>query len=269
MHATIRGILLYSNLYIAAVAAAMTYRSHLLLERAPDLRVVTLVAACTLAAYSLHSLDDDETGREQRNEWNRSHRTWLWGCLSISGLAVLLMVISMDGILPLLLPAGLLTAYYLLPRLSFLGLRGIRLRGKTPVLALTWTYTTYLLPLLHAGANLREANLAAGWLVEFGMVYLVCLYFDHRDASKEEYHPWIIDPVKHVRPTLWLTAICFAAGCVWGYAEGLPPAWLTGKAIIMTMLLATSRITLVSDSDAWFNLFLDGCLAADIFFLLL
>jgi len=176
-------------------------------------------------------------------------------------------VFTIDGILPLLVPAMLLTAYYLIPRLSMLGLHGIRLRGKTPVLALVWTYTTYLLPLLHAGARLTDPKLASGLILEFSMVYLVCLFFDHRDARKEEYHAWVVNPVMHMRPLLWLLGICFTVGCAWGHAEGLSTAWLTGKLLIMAILFATSGVSLRSDSDAWFNLFLDGCLAADIAFL--
>ena len=268
MTAAIRGGILYSNAYIAAVAAAMTYRSFLLLGHVPDLRVVFLTAACTLAAYSLHSLDGDESGREDRNAWNRGHRTWLWGCLAMSGLVMLSCVVTIAGILILLAPAMLLTAYYLLPRLSMLGLRGIRLRGKTVVLALTWTYTTYLLPLLHAGSVPTDPQPAAGLFIECCMVYLVCLFFDHRDGGKEEYHPWIFNPVMHMRMMLWLTGISFVAACAWGFAVGLPLAWLAGKALVMAMLYATSGISPRSDSDAWYNLFLDGCLAVDIVFLL-
>lgn len=268
MTAAIRGTILYSNAYITAVAAAMTYRSFLLQGLVPDLGVVALAAACTLAAYSLHSLDGDEVGRDDRNAWNRDHRTWLWACLAVSGLSMLAFVVSMEGILPLLAPAFLLTAYYLLPRLSMFGLRGFRLRGKTAVLALTWTYTTYLLPLLHAGSVLTDPKLAAAMGIECCMVYLVCLFFDHRDARKEEYHTWLVNPLRYMRTMLWLCGICFAAACVWGFAVGLSHAWLAGKILIMSMLLATSDISLRSDSDAWFNLFLDGCLAADILFLL-
>jgi hypothetical protein len=269
MTAAIRGAVLYSNAYITAVAGAMTYRSFLLQDRVPDLRVVSLAAACTLAAYSLHSLDSDEMGREDRNAWNRRHRTWLWGCLVTSGLAAIGWVITIDGILPLLAPAMLLTAYYLIPRLSMLGVRSIRLRGKTPVLALAWTYTTYLLPLLHAGARLTYPMLVSGLILEFSMVYLVCLFFDHRDARKEEYHAWLINPVKHLSSMLWLSGISFAAAGTWGYAVGLPPAWLAVKACLMAGLLSTSTVSLRSDSDAWFNLVLDGCLGADILFLIL
>jgi|GEM_PF-2229706 len=268
MTAGIRGGILYSNVFIAAVAATMTYRSFLLLGRVPDLSVVTLAAACTLATYSLHSLDGDDPGREHRNAWNRRHRTWIWGCLVMSVLAALAAVIAIDGILPLLAPAMLLTAYYLLPRLSMLGLRGIRLRAKTLVLALAWTYTTYLLPLIHSGTRFTDPKLMSGLLVEFSMVYLVCLFFDHRDARKEEHHAWLFDPVKHPRPMLWLTGISFALAVIWGYAEGLPPAWLAVKACLMAGLLSTSAISLRSDSDVWFNLFLDGCLAADILYLI-
>lgn len=268
MTAAIRGAILYSNAYIAAVAAAMTYRSYLLCGRMPDLRVVALASACTLAAYSLHSLDGDESGREDRNAWNRNHRAWLWGCFAVSGLAMLIFVLEIEGILPRLVPAFLLTSYYLFPRLSMLGLHGIRLRGKTAVLALSWTYTTYLLPLLQAGSVSMDSKPAAGLFIEFSMVYLVCLFFDHRDTKKEEYHTWIINPLRHMQTMLWLLGICFSAACVWGFAVGLSPAWLTGKILIMAMLLSTSGISLRSDNDAWFNLFLDGCLAADIFFLL-
>lgn len=267
MTATFRGAILYSNTYITAVAAAMTYRSFLLQGLVPDLRVVALAASSTLAAYSLHSLDGDEAGREDRNAWNRNHRTWLWGCLAVSGLAMLVFVRSMEGILPLLAPAFLLTAYYLMPRLSILGLRGLRLRGKTAVLALTWTYTTYLLPLLHAGSAFTDPKPAAGLFIEFSMVYLVCLFFDHRDAGQEEYHTWLVNPVLHMRTMLWLSGIGFAMACGWGLAAGLPSAWLAGKMLIMASLLASSGISLRTDSDAWFNLFLDGCLAADIVFL--
>jgi hypothetical protein len=158
-----------------------------------------------------------------------------------------------------LMPAGLMTAYYMTSRLLHL-----RLYGKTILLALTWAYTTMVMPLFVAGKSEAVIILLPVIIAELAYIYLICLFFDHRDEASDTHRTSLLPFRRNIQISIAITVCVFIIGWLWAWHTGLSHEWLSTKAVLMLILLSTSKHSLKTRSDLWYIGVLDGMMAGDI-----
>jgi hypothetical protein len=261
MHSVITSIrsgLLYSNVIVTVAAATMAFRTFRLAGLAVDPWVISLIAAATLAVYALHSLTPDERPGSARDVWNRRARTFHRLCLTASLIIILLLFPKIIGHVIVFLPAVLLTGYYMSATIL-----KFPIHGKTLVLALTWTYATMLMPLLMSVHHIDWQIMLPESVLEFIYIYLICLFFDHRDASVDEPRHWTFRTPKRICAVILVTAIAFTMVLAWAWVAGVPYQWLIVKSLLMIFLTGTSDYSLRNSSDGWYYGVLDGMLAFD------
>jgi len=260
---SIRSVLLYSNAIVTAAAAMMAFRTFRLVGQVPDPWVISLIAAATLAVYALHSLAPDERPDGSRARWNRMARGYHRLCLTVSLAAVIPLFLRIPGQLILILPAFLLTLYYMAASLLH-----FPVHGKTMVLAITWTYATMIMPLLLAGHVPATSISLPASILECSYIYRISLCFDHRDASVDIPRHWSLNTPRRIQAVMLMTAFTFLVAFCWAWMAGWPRSWLIIKAMLMFFLIATSGFSLRTRSDAWYYGVLDGMMALDAICLL-
>lgn len=265
MHAlitSIRSFLLYSNVIVTAAAAMMAFRAFRLFGLPPDLYIIAMVAAATLAVYAWHSMSPDDRPGSARDNWNRAARYFHRSCLTVSFITLIFLLPQITGHALALVPAILLTAYYMSA-----GMLKFPIHGKTMVLALTWTYATMLMPLILSGYSVCWPVILPPFILEFVYIYLICLFFDHRDAAVDKPRHWTFRTTARIRAVISLTAIAFMIAMAWAWTAGVSQPWLIVKTGLMLCLVVTSGYTLRSHNDGWYYGVLDGMLAFDALFL--
>jgi hypothetical protein len=219
--------------------------------------------AATMVVYAVHSLAPDDRPGEARERWNSKHRNIHRLCLTVSIMAfVWLFFRSGTSILPLV-PAGMMTAYYMASRLLH-----APLYGKTILLALTWTYTTMVMPVLIAGKAQAMMIMGPAFIIELAYIYLICLFFDHRDEASDTHRVSLLPFRRNIQISMAITVCVFLIGWLWAWYMGLSHEWLSVKAVLMLILLATSKYSLNTRSDLWYIGVLDGMMAADVLYFL-
>lgn len=267
MHAliiSIRSFLLYSNVIVTAAAAMMAFRSFRLAGMQTDPYIISIIAAATLAVYAWHSLAPDERPGSPRDVWNRSAHLYHRLCLTVSFATLLLLSPKIINHLIVFLPAILLTSYYMSASIL-----KFPIHGKTLVLALTWTYTTMLMPLLMSAHDIDWQIMLPASVIEFIYIYLICLFFDHRDAAVDRPRHWTFRSPARMRAVILVTVIAFMITTSWAWMAGVPHQWLIVKSVLMIFLTGTSGYSLRNSSDGWYYGLLDGMLALDVISVLL
>ena len=266
MHAVISSIrsgLLYSNVIVTAAAAMMAFRSFRLAGETPDPAVISLITAATLAVYAWHSIAPDERPGSARDRWNRKAKNFHRSSLAVSMIVLIFIFWTMPDRRLILMPAVLLTGYYMSA-----GTLQYPIHGKTVVLALTWTYATMIMPVWLAAQDILWIQILPSSLVEFLYIYLICMFFDHRDAAVDQPRHWSIRTPVRLRVIMLLTTIAFGIAGAWAWMTGLPRPWLMVKVILMLILILTSGYSLRTRSDGWYYGVLDSMMAVDVVCLL-
>lgn len=181
--------LVFTNLYVALCAAALTAASYALLGRPIRINMVSgLVFFCTLVIYNLDRLVEPRPGDSTHESWVASHRRWLWGLTVISAAGSIALAVLLHRNALLSLPiAGAVAVGYCLPIVRYRG-RWLRLKAlpgaKLVLIALVWTYATAGLPMLDSGVALDRSSLAV-LLARFFFIAAVALPFDLPDMQRD------------------------------------------------------------------------------------
>ncbi len=266
MHAVISSIrsgLLYSNVIVTAAAAMMAFRAFRLFSLPPDLCIIAIVAAATLSVYAWHSLSPDDRPGSARDKWNRAASYFHRVCLTAGFITLIFLWPRVTDHSLALVPAILLTAYYMSA-----GILKFPIHGKTLVLALTWTYATMLMPLLLSVHTLHWPIILPAFILEFIYIYLICLFFDHRDAAVDRPRHWTFRTPIKIRAFIMLSVIAFMMAMVWALMAGVSHPWLIVKSLLMMLLIMTSTHSLRTRMDGWFYGVLDSMMGVDIVYLI-
>jgi 4-hydroxybenzoate polyprenyltransferase len=190
--------LLYSNIYIAFCAVAMTaqtlYVFDINIKTSPAL--LGLVFFSTLVIYALHRLVSlskvDKSLEVERFNVIGTYKQHIqvYAGLGIVGGAVCFFFLNRPTQYALVIPA-LLSLGYVIP---FMGNKKLRLRDvhfiKIFLIAIVWAYVTVLLPFLEHDLTIGLRELAI-LLERVLFIFVITLPFDLRD--------WEIDKKNHVR----------------------------------------------------------------------
>ncbi len=187
-------LLIFSNIYIALAAVALTYETYALLGGAPRSHgLAALVFCATLFVYNLDRLvslsREDAVEITERHRWIRARKKLLWPLVGVAavGGAASLFFVPLD-VLWGLVPLGVISLAYSLPVMIGAG-RTWRLKDipglKIFLIALVWGSVTVVLPALNAGVDVfgRDAILALIERVIF--IFAITLPFDVRDLERD------------------------------------------------------------------------------------
>ncbi|BDS11880.1 UbiA family prenyltransferase [Aureispira anguillae] len=190
--------LLYSNIYIALCAVAMTAQTLYVFKITikTSTALVGLVFFSTLVIYALHRLVSlskvDKSLEVERfnviGDYKRHIRSY--AILGMVGGAICFLFLNQTTQYALVIPA-VLSLGYVIP---FMGSQKLRLRDlhfvKIFLIAIVWAYVTVLLPILEHNIPIETRTI--GMLVERMLfIFAITLPFDLRD--------WEIDKKNNVR----------------------------------------------------------------------
>ncbi|MCH2022893.1 MAG: hypothetical protein MK207_10490 [Saprospiraceae bacterium] len=195
--------LLYSNLYIALCAVAMSIQTLYILDLNVylNLALLGLIFFSTLCIYALHRVMsvqklDKDLYVERFNVISKykSH-ILIYIFISIIGGGFCFFYLKSSTKLGLLIPA-ILSLAYIIP---FLGIKRLRLRDlhfvKIFLIAFVWSYVTVYIPLIEFEIPIEGQ--AIGMLIErFLFIFLITLPFDLRDWEIDKYNNVMTIPAK-------------------------------------------------------------------------
>ena len=185
--------IIFSQLFIAAGAAAQTAFTYQLIGQAIDLRVVALVFFATLALYNL-SMVLSNPGKKpssllKRVQWMSKHQHLCSSFTLIGGLSTLCLSFFLSATAQVVLASlALISIAYSLPLLPFRGER-VSLRNipglKLILIALVWSLSTTLLPIVNSPAILSDGTLWILLTQRLLFFMAIAIPFDVRDIYQD------------------------------------------------------------------------------------
>jgi 4-hydroxybenzoate polyprenyltransferase len=254
--------LLYSNLFIAISAVAMSLETLALMGEAGRLWILQgEVFAATLCIYAMHRLVSLQRLREELvNERFRTIRTlrrliWVVLAFSITLGAILFWWLKFNTQLALVLPA-ILSLGYVLPFWQNKRLRDFHFL-KIFLIAGVWAYVTVFLPSLEADQPI-DLVLFLRFSERALFIFAITLPFDIRDWEIEKANGvQTIPSLIGVPATVYLGLSClllWVAAC-WGLYAPIAAGLLTVVALLTAGLVWGSRRP---QPDYYFTGLLDG-----------
>ncbi|MDA9819495.1 hypothetical protein N9C06_01105 [Salibacteraceae bacterium] len=178
--------LVYSNLYLGLVLGGFSFHGF---GSCTEYRIEysLLIASSSIAVYTFHALFGlryiQEEIRSDRHKWLNKNRSVLWATTAFLGLLSLLQLTSIPNIIPLLLPALGLTAFYVLP------IFGKRLRdlnyAKVFLVSAVVCYLCRFIPQYINGQTSWDLFFLFELLLCFAFLFLLTMPFDLRDQNIE------------------------------------------------------------------------------------
>ena len=185
--------ILFSQLFIAAGAAAQTAFTYQLIGQAIDLHVVALVFFATIALYNL-SMVLSNPGKKpssllKRVQWMSKHQHLCSSFTLIGGLSTLCLSFFLSATAQVVLASlALISIAYSLPLLPFRGER-VSLRNipglKLILIALVWSLSTTLLPIVNSPAILSDGTLWILLTQRLLFFMAIAIPFDVRDIYQD------------------------------------------------------------------------------------
>ena len=183
----IRFIFSYS-LFIAVCALSLAFQAAILMDKPVNQFAYLLVFAATLCSYNFYWAIAHWHNAKQfnlRSFFKISLPNILIGFAA--GIVVLICVYQLPGVIPFLVPAGILTLAYSVPLWPVKLPVWIQRAGflKTMLLAFTWTYVTIFIP-LHEHVHAGNKSLLLLFSTRFFFMLMLCIIFDSRDARADK-----------------------------------------------------------------------------------
>lgn len=268
--------LLYSNLFIAACAVAMTLQTFYILDiswkTSPEL--LGLVFFSTQIIYALHRLISlskiDKSLNVNRFEIIKSYQSHIqiYTVISFLGAGICFLFLNKTTQFALVLPAFLSLGYVI----PFLGKRKLRLRDinfiKIFLIAIVWAYVTVLLPLLELGLEWKDMyNVMI--LERIIFIFVITLPFDMRDWEIDKLNgvrtiPAVLGIQKTVYLAMFLLLIWIGiVGIIYNFNIALPLA-ISGLVVGILIYKAPQQT-----EDYYFTALMDGTMLLQYFLLIL
>ena len=189
-------LFLYSNVYIAVAAVALTAQTQLILFGEFELDALSvLVFFATMFIYASHRLVGLfsvkkflKEGRFHIINTYKNH-IWIYTGIAVIGLAYAFFQVSFRVQLALVLP-GLISLGYVIPFLGFKKSRKLRLRDlnwiKIFLIAIVWAYVTVILPIIEV-RSVSWSDLLI-FVERAVFIFMITLPFDIRDLKVDQYN---------------------------------------------------------------------------------
>ncbi|MCC6816904.1 MAG: UbiA family prenyltransferase [Saprospiraceae bacterium] len=190
-------LLINSNIYISLAAVLLTITTQIQLKLQPHLHpYLFLIFFATLFEYNLHRLITILTSKESLNtpkhQWVKNNLKLFYFIVFLSVTGFLFTVIlARKIVLFTLAPIAILTLFYSTP-ISIDTKKLFRFREipylKIFLIAMVWSASTILLPVLHNGGNLNIGHLTVMLIERFLFIFAITIPFDIRDMSEDNKH---------------------------------------------------------------------------------
>ena len=189
-------LFLYSNVYIAVAAVALTAQTQLILFGEFELDALSvLVFFATMFIYASHRLVGLfsvkkflKEGRFHIINTYKNH-IWIYTGIAVIGLAYAFFQVNFRVQLALVLP-GLISLGYVIPFLGFKKSRKLRLRDlnwiKIFLIAIVWAYVTVILPIIEV-RSVSWSDLLI-FVERAVFIFMITLPFDIRDLKVDQYN---------------------------------------------------------------------------------
>ena len=263
---TVADYLLFSNVFIACCALAMTSATAYLFALDLPISFFGLPFLGALCSYSLHSyLTTLADPTRRRLCWIDEHRKFL-GLLFVGGaFIVILLLWRLRAYWLYWLPAAVVTFLYTAPKINrypFIYLRKVAVL-KTLYLALAWTYVTVLLPLLMS-VTVWQERMSWWALNRFFWLYCVCFWFDYRDRAEDRQSRFLtlVAGMTERQATIFFSALVggFTITLFQLYEHGYSASQLAKAALPVILLLLVISQLRHTTSDYWYYGYVDGLL---------
>ena len=275
-------LLLYSNIYIAAAAIALTWQTQLILFGTFQLdNLSILVFFATMFIYASHRLvglfSVKEFIKEGRFHIINTYKTHIWiytGIASI-GLIYAFFQVNLNLQLALILP-GIISIGYVIPFLGFRQNRKRRLRDinwiKIFLIAIVWAYVTVVLPIIEV-RMLQWSDLLI--VIERAtFIFMIPLPFDIRDLKVDIHNNVKTIPAVHGIPfTLKLVALSMVFLLVLTFVNYIilpvPPLYFAvfGMWLSLISTYIFIKISIHKTDDYYFTGLLDGTMLLQFLFI--
>ncbi|TCJ12021.1 hypothetical protein EPD60_15805 [Flaviaesturariibacter flavus] len=258
---------LFTSLFIACCAVAMTLHAAQFYGIPADSRLLLFVLCGTLSSYNFHwMLTPALYGESRKAAWSYGHRKLHAALFGVSAAGAAWWGLQLIAHWRWLLLTAFITFLYSAPKIPgplFRHLKRVAV-GKTAFLALAWTHIPYILPLLLSG---REWRMMDYLLVfnRFYLIYAICILFDYRDRESDRAEG--IRSLVTALPEAGIRRLFTGALAVFFASGGLLPflgvpmtetAWLLLPGILLAFAY---RRSLRGRSDYFYYFALDGLMA--------
>lgn len=266
-------LLLYSNIYIAIAAVALTWQTQLILFNEFHFDTLSiLVFFATMFIYASHRLVGlfsvkkfIKEGRFHIINTYKKH-IWFYTAIAIIGLTYAFFQVSFRIQLALVLP-GIISLGYVIPFLSFRKNRKLRLRDlnwiKIFLIAIVWAYVTVILPIAEV-RNIIWSDLFI-FIERAIFIFMITLPFDIRDLKVDQYNKVkTIPAVYGISFTMKLVVGCFIFLLLLAVANYLlipeSPIYFAAYGLWLSLISTYIfiRISINKTDDYYFTGLLDG-----------
>jgi 4-hydroxybenzoate polyprenyltransferase len=186
--------LIQSNIYIALAAVSLTIETQIQLGMQPQWHpYLFIIFFATLFEYNLHRLITVLTNKEalnsEKHRWVRKNLTsfYILVLLSVAGF-VAVSLLAKKEVLITFAPIAILTMFYSIP-ISGTKTNLFRLREipflKIFLIAIVWSASTILLPIVQSGNSFDKAHVAAMLTERFLFILAITIPFDIRDLEAD------------------------------------------------------------------------------------
>ncbi len=263
----ILGIIVKSNLFLAAGGAILTYTNALMLKETPN-PVIVAVAFCAIAATYLTNqlLRPKEIQRSliRKYRYHLKYNSLFWGIAIASGVTGLVLSYNLSwfSLAIYLAVVGFGTTYGLDSghHRLFVRLKDIP-ASKDLFVSLAWVMVTVVLTYINEKGS---GNITFPLLITFGIAYTRSILFDIRDIYADqvigkEVMPMLVGK-NHAKKTLYGVLLGISIICVMDIMIGgrgaLMAAYLLGVAYLLGFVYYNESKTLIH--SAKYELFLDA-----------
>ncbi|GAB3544735.1 hypothetical protein GCM10027577_15730 [Spirosoma fluminis] len=258
--------LLFSNVFIACCALAMTAGTASVFALDLPRSFWGLSFAGAVCSYSLHSyLTLPVDASRRRLHWIDAHRRLLVRLFACGAIIALYWLWQLRAYWLYWLPAAVVTFLYTAPKINrypFMYLRKVAVL-KTLYLAGAWTYVTVLLPLLMT-VTVWQERMSWWALNRFFWLYCVCFWFDYRDRAEDGQSRYLtlVAGMNERQATLFFSALVgsFTFTLFQLYEHGFSADQLMRAALPVVLLALVTNQLRHTTSDYWYYGYVDSLL---------
>jgi hypothetical protein len=258
-------LLVFSNIFIGLVAVSMAAEYFFVSSQTTEVTFLVFVFTSTLFVYCAYwLLPGDPNKYSTRISWTRKNKKVLATIGASSLVATALILATHLNWVPYLLPSLFFCTLYFLPKIN--ASTKIKRYAKSFWLALAWLYNTSVLPFFLFQKPTHE-DFFIYWVAQFCIIYIICLFFDWRDADTEKQHHLFVNTAENLMPIVLFLAVLYVM-MLW-FSHGDLRLLLEKKSLVVFLLVFIAFRLKKLKGDYWYYLFLDGLMGLPIYLLYL
>ncbi len=176
--------LVYSNLFSALLACAITLLNQKIWSENSNLKLISFIFFATCFLYNFHWVNGlHKNINSKRQTWSRANKKYLIFIVLLCFIASLILSFDAANNILYFAPIALLSIYYSIQQSYRLSIPKI---SKTVLLTIIWTFTTSFSVVILNYSLLYNTHFILWNTLKFLLIYQLCLLFDARDMENDE-----------------------------------------------------------------------------------